>query len=109
MRIYNVINRLLIFITFTIISIFFWENTCGNEGEKNKLKFFGYNFPRFIFKIRNLNIHLHHWFNLSLIIIFILIKYFLNLDLLIFLAFPIGGILQGILKYKDWYHIIWLD
>ena len=60
--------------------------------------------PSVIFEIKDYRFHLHHWFLLSLLFLF---QFFFKVSFSATMnGFIIGGILQGIYNYHDWYQIV---
>jgi len=60
--------------------------------------------PSLIFTIKNYRFHLHHWFLLTLLFLFQFFRK--NSFSETMNGFIIGGIIQGIYNYPDWYQII---
>jgi len=60
--------------------------------------------PSIIFTIKNYRFHLHHWFLLALLFF---LQFFRKASFSETMnGFIIGGILQGIYNYSDWYQIV---
>lgn len=60
--------------------------------------------PSIIFNVKNYKFHLHHWFLFSLIL---LSQFLFDYSFpVIFNGFLVGGAIQGIVNYSDWYQIV---
>lgn len=60
--------------------------------------------PSIIFKIKDYQFHFHHWFLFFLILV---LQLLLDISLpTLFNGFLVGGAIQGIINYSDWYQIV---
>ena len=97
--------------TIYIISgfTFYLAFSAPKTGQKNRLDdFLTKCFDKDIsvtlkYDVGSFTIHLHHWLYLSMIGSFC---YYFKLNENIVPFFCIGGAIQGIVSYHDWYHII---
>jgi len=69
--------------------------------------------PSLIFELQGYTIHLHHWFLASVGLLILGVVYWKYkpvrkpIIFYVFIGFLIGLIIQGIIKYSDWYQIVY--
>lgn len=98
-------NVILYLLTGIILGYIFFVYTTGGMKRVSKKPKFGFIIQIYLRDRKCL--HLHHWFQLSIILVILSVIYFFkkNIFLLPFMGFCIGGIIQG-LTFSDRFSFI---
>lgn len=100
-----------------LLGYIFYDNMSSKEvGQRNQLDIYlsnklgrKINFSlKFKFRIKDkmIYLHCHHW--LYLLIIVGLISLF-EYTIVYIKYFALGGVVQGMVKYKDWYNVVYIE